>query len=99
MNIENESVRVLGNHIAIFYMNGKTNNLDLTFSTGDMRFEGQSFEAQHIKIAQVSSNDMLVHPIKSLTGTIHSTGDVISYNKPATVDVEELSDYGKLIFK
>ena len=99
MTIKNKSVRIWSNGIANFYLNGNTDNLDLSFSDGDTRFEGQNFEAQHIKIRQVSSNDMLVHPIETLTGTIHSTGDVISYNKPLAIDVEELSDYGKLIFK
>lgn len=99
MNIENTALNIWGNGIANFYINGKTDHLDLNFSDGDTRFEGQNFKAQHIKIKQVSSNDMLIRPIKTLTGSIHSTGDVISYNIPTTIDVEELSDYGKLIFK
>ena len=99
LTIENENLSIWSNGIANFYIEGTTNNLDLSFSDGDTRFEGKEFIAQHIKVIQVSSNDMLIFPVQSLTGSIHSTGDVILFNKPTTVEVEELSDYGKLIFK
>lgn len=99
LNIQNENVKIWGNGIAVFYLEGNTTNLDLNFSDGDTRFEGQNFKAENIKVRQVSSNDMLIFPIKTLTGTIHSTGNVISYNTPETVMVETLSDYGKLIFR
>ena len=99
LNIQNEKVRIWSNGIAVIYLEGETNNLDLNFSTGDTRFEGKEFKAQHIKVRQVSSNDFLIYPVQSLTGTIHSTGDVISFNKPLLIEVEELSNYGKLIFK
>ena len=99
LNIQNENVKIWGNGIAVFYLDGTTNNLDLNFSNGDTRFEGENFKAQHIKVRQVSSNDMLIYPVQSLIGSIHSTGDVISFNKPSLIEVEELSDYGKLLFK
>jgi len=99
LNIQNENVRILSNGIAVLYLTGTTNNLDLSFSNGDTRFEGENFKAQHIKVTQLSSNDMLIYPVQSLTGTIHSTGDVIAFNKPLLIEVEELSNYGKLIFK
>lgn len=99
LNIQNENVKIWSNGVAVFYIEGETNNLDLSFSDGDTRFEGKEFKAQHIIVRQVSSNDMLIYPVQSLTGSIHSTGDVISFNKPALIEVEELSDYGKLIFK
>jgi len=99
LNIQNENVRILSNGISVLYLEGTTNNLDLSFSDGDTRFEGENFKAQHIKVRQVSSNDMLIYPVQSLTGTIHSTGDVISFNKPPVIEVEALNDYGKLLFK
>lgn len=99
LTIKNENLNIWSNGIANFYIEGTTNNLDLSFSDGDTRFEGKEFVAQHVKVRQVSSNDMLIFPVQSLTGSIHSTGNVISFNKPSTVEVEELSDYGKLIFK
>lgn len=99
LNIQNENVNIWGNGIAVFYIEGTTNNLDLSFSDGNTRFEGPNFIAEHIKVSQVSSNDMLIYPVQSLTGSIHSTGDVISYNKPPIVEITLLNTYGNLIFK
>lgn len=98
LNIENENVKIWSNGIANFYMNGFTNNLDLNFSNGDTRFEGANFKSNHIKVQNISSNDLLVYPIESLKGTIHSTGDVISYNKPPIIEVNALTKFGELIF-
>ncbi len=99
LTIKNDNLRIWSNGIANFYLEGTTNNLDLSFSDGDTRFEGKELIAQHVKVRQVSSNDMLIFPVQSLTGSIHSMGNVISFNKPKSIEVEELSDYGKLIFK
>ena len=100
LTIENESLIIQSNGIAVFYINGLTNNLDIDFfDVNDSRFEGINMKAQHIKIRQISSNDIIVYPIQSLKGSIHSTGDVISYNKPPIVEVTVLNNYGNLIFK
>lgn len=99
LTIENESVKIWSNGVANFYISGATTNLDLNFSNGDTRFEGQTFKSNHIKVQQISSNDILVYPIESLTGSIKSTGDIISFNNPPIVEVEELTSYGELLFK
>lgn len=98
LTIENTSVKVWSNGIATFYINGTTTNLDLSFSDGDTRFEGKEFIANNINIRQVSSNDMLIYPTESLTGTIHSIGNVISYNTPPVVTVD-VQNRGELVFK
>lgn len=99
MHINNEKVRVWSNGVANLYIEGFSNELDLSFSNGDTRFHGKDFIVKDIRVSNVSSNDMVIFPTESLTGKIHSTGNVISYNKPPIVAVEELTDYGKLIFK
>lgn len=98
LTIENTSVKVWSNGIATFYINGTTTNLDLSFSDGDTRFEGKEFIANNINVRQVSSNDMLIYPTESLTGTIHSIGNVISYNTPPVVTVD-VQNRGELVFK
>ena len=97
MTIENQNVVIWGNGIANFYIDGHTDKLNVNFSDGDTRFEGQNFIVKNITLRNVSSNDILLHPTESVSGTIHSTGDVILYNTPPIVDVEELS-VGKLIY-
>lgn len=98
LTIENQKLRIWSNGIANFYIKGATNDLDLNFSSGDTRFEGENFKANHITVKNISSNDLLVYPIESLKGEIYSTGDVISYNKPPIVEVTALTKFGKLIF-
>jgi outer membrane protein assembly factor BamB len=98
LTIENEKVIIWSNGISTFFINGTTNNLDVSFSDGDTRFEGGNFIAQNVKVSQVSSNDILTNPIQSLKGSIHSTGNVISFNTPPIVEVDVQSK-GELIFK
>ena len=97
LTIENDNVIIVSNGIANFYIDGHTDKLNVIFSDGDTRFEGQNFIVKNITLRNVSSNDILLHPTESVSGTIHSTGDVILYNTPPLVDVEELS-VGKLIY-
>lgn len=98
LTINNESLRIWSNGVSNFNINGSTKNLDILFSDGDTRFNGENLIANEVVVKNVSSNDILVNPVNSLTGSIHSTGSIISFNKPPVVNVEELG-IGKLIFK
>src|SRR5210317_430288 len=99
LTIKNTKVRIWSNGIANFYIHGTTDVLDVFFSDGDTRFEGQEFQAKMIIAKNVSSNDMLLYPVEEITGTIHSTGDIILYHVPPIMSVEELNDFGQLIIK
>lgn len=96
--VENSKVTVLSNGISNFYLSGKTKELTIYFASGDTRLEGKNLISEDVTILQVSSNDILIHPTKSLKGSIHSVGNIISFNKPPIVEVDVLSK-GKLIFK
>ena len=98
LNIENEALTIWCNGISNFYIEGKTSKLNMDFTDGDSRFEGQNFKAQKVILSHVSSNDLLIYPIESLKASIHSTGDLILYNKSPVIEVNELS-IGKLIFR
>lgn len=98
LTIKNENVVIWSNGISTFFINGTTTNLNVSFTDGDTRFEGENFIAQNVKVSQVSSNDILINPIQSLTGSIHSVGNVISFNTPPIVEVDVQSN-GELIFK
>ena len=99
LSIENANVRIWSNGIADFYMNGTTNDLNINFSNGNTRFEGQNFIAKNIKISQISSNDILTYPVNSIEGKIYSTGNIILFNKPTNINVESLDNAGELIIK
>ncbi len=98
LNIDNESVRVVFNNLSNLFIQGRTQNFEVRFAAGNSRLEGHNFIADRIDIFQRSSNDMIVHPINAITGSILSTGNVIAVNRPELVDVEQ-PYRGRLIFQ
>lgn len=98
LQIDNNTFRLVFNNLSNCFISGKTNNLNITFAAGTSRFEGRDLVAQNIAIWNRSSNDMIVNPHQSITGKISGTGDVISVNRPAIIEVEEQYK-GRLIFE
>lgn len=93
-----ETLRIVSNNISFFYLSGNATDLAINFAAGNGRFEGRNLIAQNISIFHRGSNDMVVNPQQSITGTILSTGNVISVNQPSIVSVEEVFN-GRLIFE
>lgn len=98
LQVNTNELRVVFNNLSTAYISGNVTDLFVGFYSGDSRFEGANLIAQNIQIYQRSSNDMILNPQLSLTGEIRSTGDVISLNEPAIVEVEEFYT-GQLIFE
>ncbi|MBL4887517.1 MAG: DUF2807 domain-containing protein [Flavobacteriaceae bacterium] len=98
LKVNSETLRVTANDLSFFYIEGDTKNLNLSFTAGTPRFNGENLIAQHVNIFHRGSDDMMVNPQQSIKGVINSAGDVISFNRPPLVEVEELYN-GKLIFK
>jgi len=98
LEVNSTKLNVVANGLAYFKLKGKVKNLYITFASGDCRLEAEGLIADHVVLFHRSSNDMLVNPQETLRGKLISTGNVISYNKPTTVEVE--TPYkGKLIFE
>ena len=53
--------------------------------------------AQNVYFFQRSSNDIMVAPQQSVSGTIYSTGNVVLKNVPASIDVVQLYT-GQIIY-
>ena len=98
LQVNTQSIRVVGNNISSFYISGVTQDLYVGFFSGTGRFQGEDLISQDVEIYHRGTNDILVNPQASITGEIRSTGDVIAFNQPAIVTVEEFYD-GKLIFE
>lgn len=98
LNLSATNVTVTSNGIAYFKLSGTTESLSLNMAAGDSRIEAQTLVAQNVNLNHRGSNDMLVNPQESLIGVIRGTGDVISYNTPPTITIEELFN-GRLLFK
>lgn len=97
LELQSQSVSVVVNGIAYFKLRGTTTELEVNVAAGDSRIEAESLIATNVTVNHRGTNDILVNPQESLQGIIRSTGDVISFNRPATVEVEEIFN-GRLIF-
>lgn len=97
MNVENSQLVIQSNHVSAFFIEGHTQQMLLDFYNGNGRFEGENFLANEIILFQRGANDMIVHPVETLSGDIFSTGNVISKSHPPTVNVNRHYT-GRLIF-
>ena len=98
LELDSENVVVIVNGIAYFKLKGNTVNLSITVAAGDSRIEAENLVADNVSLNHRGTNDMEINPQESISGVIQGTGDVISFNQPTAVDVEELYT-GRLIFK
>ena len=92
------NLEVRANGKSVFYLSGATTNLKASFFNEAPRLEARDLVAQNVTVNQTSANKMIVNPQASISGTIFGTGDVVSVNRPAVVDVEEKYT-GRLIFE
>lgn len=97
LEVDCEDIVIRTNNLSNIFMSGEVENINIRFFSGDGRFEGADLVAQNVEVFHRSSNDIIVNPQESLIGQIRSTGDVISLNQPAIVDIEEFYT-GRLIF-
>ncbi|TCK67465.1 putative autotransporter adhesin-like protein [Winogradskyella wandonensis] len=97
LQLDVENLQITSNNLSLFYLSGTAENVNINFANGNGRFEGENLVAENISVFHRGTNDILVNPQQSLTGRILSTGNVISYNLPPIVDVEEVFN-GRLIF-
>ena len=98
LDLESNRVEVRANGKSVFYLKGTANNLTASFFNEAPRLEARDLIAQNVTVNQTSANKMIVNPQASIKGTIFGTGDVISVNRPAVVEVEEKYT-GRLIFE
>ena len=98
LEVNSETVRIVSNGISYFKLRGNTVNFSIVFAAGDSRLEAKELMADNISLDHRGTNDMLLRPAQTLRGTLRGTGDVISYERPALVEVEEIYK-GRLIFR
>jgi len=98
LQIATNSFRIVSNNIATFYISGTTDDLNINFASGIGRFEGAALVAARVAIFHRGTNKIIVNPQQSLRGELRSTGDLISKNRPPTVEVEQFYK-GQLVFE
>ncbi|GAA4277126.1 head GIN domain-containing protein [Aquimarina mytili] len=97
LDVNSKTLSVVGNNIASFFISGTVEMLNVNLASGTGRFEGADLVSEHVTIFHRGTNKIIVNPQQSIRGEIRSTGDVISINQPAIVEVEQFFT-GKLIF-
>lgn len=98
LEVNAAKISIVTNGIAYFSIKGVSELLAINIAAGDSRVEANELEANHISLNHRGTNDILIRPQSSLSGVIRGTGDVISYNRPDSIDIAILYK-GKLIFK
>ena len=98
LNLNTVNLSIVVNGIAYFKLRGNTQNFNVTVAAGDSRVDAQELIAQTLSMNHRGSNNLLVNPQESISGVIRGYGDVISFNRPDIVEVEELFN-GRLIFR
>lgn len=97
MELATGNVSIVVNGIAYFKLRGTTTNFNVTIAAGDSRIEAQELLADNVIINHRGTNDILANPQMAVRGVIRGLGDVICFNRPDTVEVEEIFN-GRLLF-
>ncbi len=98
LTLATDTVSIVVNGIAYFKLSGTTTDFNITIAAGDSRIEAENLLAQNVIMNHRGSNDILANPLVSVSGLISGTGDVICFNRPPTIEVEEIFN-GRLLFK
>ncbi len=98
LEVNTKNLSIVVNGIAYFKLRGNTESLIVNVAAGDSRIEAERLISNNVDLNHRGTNDILINPQVSISGVIRGTGDVVSFNRPANIDVEELYT-GRLIFK
>lgn len=98
LDLDCENLYVENNDVSRYFISGKTNQLRVSFYEYGGIFQGENILANTVFFYHRGSNDITVHPVKSIKGDIYSVGNIICTSRPSTVEVVE-HYRGKLIFK
>lgn len=98
IEVANTNISVTVNALSTSFISGTTDKLTIFYASGDSRFEGRNLIAQEVSIFHRGTNDITVNPQVKLTANLVSTGNVISVNTPADLDIQE-QYIGRVIFE
>lgn len=97
LDLATTSVSIVVNGIAYFKLSGTTTTFNVTIAAGDSRIEAEELLADNVVVNHRGTNDILANPQVSVRGVIRGLGDVICFNRPDTIEVEEIFN-GRLLF-
>ncbi|WP_162126439.1 head GIN domain-containing protein [Flavobacterium phycosphaerae] len=91
------TLTINNNNVSRFYLSGQMGTANFNFYFGDGRIEAANLITQDITVYHRGSNDMIVHPVQSITGLLNSTGNLVLKNVPPIVDLQTLF-YGSVVY-
>ena len=97
LEVDTGRLQIVANGISLYKLRGRTGEFSVTVAAGDSRVEAEDLIAETVQLNHRGSNEVLVHPTTRISGVIRGYGDVLSYNRPGEVAVEE-TFRGRLIF-
>lgn len=78
-------------------LSGKCKELFVGIYAGDGRIDAKRLRVNKVGFFHRGSNDIMIYPIDELKGKIIGYGNVMYYNEPASIEVEDTGK-GELIF-
>ncbi len=98
LQIDNNQLVIETNNVANFYISGKTKDFIANFYEGNGRIEAANLLADNIFVFHRGSNDMILNPLRKISGKMVSTGNIICKNRNVINDVQELFQ-GRVLFE
>jgi hypothetical protein len=89
LQISAPNLTIENNDLARYYLTGTVTNLAVNFYESGGIFYGQDLLANAIQVYHRGSNDMFVHPVESITGSIYNLGNIYCSPRPPLVNVQE----------
>ena len=98
MDVSGDHLKISSNKVSNFYIQGQLSNLTVGFYSGQGRFEGENLVVNSVNVFHRGSNDIIVKPMQSLSGSIESYGNIVVHGVPDVVDIE-YNGTGQVIYK
>ena len=91
------NLTIENNDLSRYFIRGSVQNLWVNFYEWGGIFYGQELVANAIQVYHRGSNDLYVHPVESITGSIYNLGNIYCSPRPPIVNVQEYYR-GRIIF-
>lgn len=89
LDVDTKEFQLIFNGVSNMFIQGRTEQLNITMASGNGRFEGKDFTVENANIYHRSSNDVIVNVVGLLKADLYGTGDLIAVKRPATEEVTE----------
>jgi hypothetical protein len=89
LQVNAPNLTIENNDLSRYYMSGTVANLSVNFYESGGIFYGQNLIANAIQVYHRGSNDLYLHPVESITGSIYNLGNIYCSPRPPLVNVQE----------